>query len=182
MKTWPGYHSWTVDSLLEKYGDIKFRAEAVDWPLKAYCQYMRNNSDESPLYLFDKFFSEKTQIGEEYIIPPVFQEDFFSVLGDDRPDRRWMILGPERSGSSFHKDPNATSAWNAVVQGEKYWIMFPKETTPPGVFVSDDMSEVTSPLSIAEWFEGFHKEARKTPGVKEGLCRRGEVLHVPSGK
>jgi len=142
---------------------------------------MGNNSDESPLYLFDKHFAEKTSMGEEYTIPPLFAEDFFSVLGKDRPDRKWLILGPARSGSSFHKDPNATSAWNAVVEGEKYWIMFPNDITPPGVFVSEDQSEVTSPLSITEWFEGFHKEARRVKGVKEGICRRGEVLYVPSG-
>lgn len=142
---------------------------------------MQNNTDESPLYLFDKYFSEKTTMGEEYTIPEVFTQDFFSVLGTARPDRKWMILGPSRSGSSFHKDPNATCAWNAVVLGEKYWIMFPNDVTPPGVFVSEDQSEVTSPLSIAEWFECFHTEARKIKGVKEGICKRGEVLYVPSG-
>ena len=25
-----------------------------------------------------------------------------------------QIMGPAKSGSTFHKDPNATSAWNAV--------------------------------------------------------------------
>lgn len=181
VKSWPGYQTWTIDSLLCKYGDITFRAEAVDWQLNTYGEYMKNNNDESPLYLFDKHFADKTSMGEEYTIPPLFAEDFFSVLGDDRPDRKWLIVGPERSGSSFHKDPNATCAWNAVIEGEKYWIMFPNHITPPGVFVSEDQSEVTSPLSIAEWFEGFHKEARKVKGVKEGICRRGEVLYVPSG-
>lgn len=181
VKDWPGYARWTIGSLVSLYGDVKFRAEAVDWPLSTYAEYMSNNTDESPLYLFDKWFCDKTNMGTEYSVPPVFAEDFFEVLGDERPDRMWMILGPERSGSTFHKDPNATSAWNAVVQGEKYWIMFPKEITPPGVYVSKDQSEVTSPLSIAEWFEGFHKEARRMKGVKEGICGRGEVLHVPSG-
>ena len=52
---------------------------------------------------------------------------------------------------------------------------------PPGVFVSDDQSEVTSPLSIAEWLSNFHAEARNTPGCKEGICGTGEILHVPSG-
>ncbi|KAF8469551.1 hypothetical protein BDZ91DRAFT_720456 [Kalaharituber pfeilii] len=181
VKSWRGYREWTFDSLLSKYGDISFRAEALDWPLKIYYEYMKNNCDESPLYLFDKHFASKTTMEEEYTIPPVFEQDFFSVLSADRPDRRWMILGPERSGSSFHKDPNATSAWNAVIQGEKYWIMFPRDVTPPGVFVSEDQSEVTSPLSIAEWFEGFHNEARKVKGIREGICRSGEVLYVPSG-
>lgn len=40
---------------------------------------------------------------------------------------------------------------------------------------------MTSPLSIAEWLLGYHAEARQTPGCKEGICREGEVLYVPSG-
>ena len=76
----------------------------------------------------------------------------------------------------------SSSAWNAVLRGSKYWIMFPKSASPPpGVFVSDDQSEVTSPLSIAEWLLGFHEEARQTTGCIEGVCHEGEVLHVPSG-
>ncbi|KAL8945965.1 MAG: hypothetical protein Q9222_007573 [Ikaeria aurantiellina] len=57
----------------------------------------------------------------------------------------------------------------------------PSSPPPPGVYVSDDQSEVTSPLSIAEWLLGFHAEARKTRGCMEGICKEGEVLHVPSG-
>ncbi|KAL9634384.1 MAG: hypothetical protein Q9164_004119 [Protoblastenia rupestris] len=149
---------------------------------------MQNNTDESPLYLFDHSFVSKmsltiSQTGS-YNPPSCFGHDIFSVLGPKRPDHRWLIIGPERSGSTFHKDPNATSAWNAVIRGAKYWIMFPprpNDPPPPGVFVSEDQSEVTSPLSIAEWLLGFHAQARKTQGCMEGICREGEVLHVPSG-
>lgn len=42
-----------------------------------------------------------------------------------QPACRWLIIGPHRSGSSFHVDPNATCAWNAVVSGAKKWILFP---------------------------------------------------------
>ncbi|KAE8363089.1 hypothetical protein BDV27DRAFT_11470 [Aspergillus caelatus] len=193
VKEWPAYQNWTVESLLSKYADTVFRAEAVDWPFKTYVEYMKNNSDESPLYLFDRAFVSKMglKVGQRdeepdatYWPPPCFGEDFFSVLGNDRPDRQWLIIGPERSGSTFHKDPNATSAWNAVVRGSKYWIMFPSSSKlppPPGVYVSEDQSEVTSPLSIAEWLLGFHAEARRTPGCIEGICQEGEILHVPSG-
>ena len=52
---------------------------------------------------------------------------------------------------------------------------------PPGVFVSEDQSEVTSPVSLTEWLLGFHAEARKSKGCLEGLCHEGEVVHVPSG-
>ena len=62
--------------------------------------------------------------------------------------------------------------------------MFPNSPNlppPPGVFVSDDHSEVTSPVSLTEWLLGFHAEARKSRGCLEGLCHEGEVVHVPSG-
>ena len=194
VREWPAYKIWSVESLVERYGETVFRAEAVDWTFRTYVDYMRNNSDEKPLYLFDRDFVSKMGIidGNDqqqsslaaYWPPACFGEDLFSVLGHDRPDRRWLIIGPARSGSVFHKDPNATSAWNAVLRGSKYWIMFPSTSelsTPPGVFVSPDQSEVTCPLSIAEWMLCFHAEARRTPGCLEGICHEGEVLHVPSG-
>lgn len=98
--------------MLEQYGDVQFRAEAVDWPLMTYVDYMNDNHDESPLYLFDRSFVEKMglAVGEDgdYWAPDCFGEDLFTILGDQRPDSRWLIVGPERSGSTFHKDPNAT--------------------------------------------------------------------------
>ncbi|KAG4441321.1 hypothetical protein IFR05_003184 [Cadophora sp. M221] len=190
VRSWPMYKTWNTSSLLQQYGDVKFRAEAVDWTLSTYISYMNNSSDESPLYLFDRSFVQKMNLNTantsppSYTIPTCFGEDLFAVLGASRPDDKWLILGPSRSGSTYHKDPNATSAWNAVLLGSKYWIMFPSTASsppPPGVFVSPDQSEVTSPLSIAEWLLEFHSAARKTPGCVEGVCREGEVLHVPSG-
>jgi hypothetical protein len=155
--------------------------------MERYCSYMRDNKDESPLYLFDRKFAEKMgitvghEVGAAYWKPDCFGPDLFEVLGSERPAHRWLIIGPERSGSTFHKDPNGTSAWNAVIQGSKYWIMFPPTAQVPGVYVSEDSSEVTSPLSIAEWLLTFHEEARQLPDCVEGICRSGEILHVPSG-
>ncbi|KAK8229571.1 hypothetical protein HDK77DRAFT_382896 [Phyllosticta capitalensis] len=191
VKEWPLFGKWTTEYLVDKYADVPFRAEAVDWPLKTYVDYMNNNKDESPLYLFDRSFAEKMQlaVGKDvqdaaYWAPSCFGEDLFAVLGDQRPDSRWMIMGPARSGSTFHKDPNATSAWNAPLTGSKYWLVFPSSASlppPPGVIVSEDSSEVTAPLSIAEYLLSFHELARATPGCREGICHAGEILYVPSG-
>lgn len=50
----------------------------------------------------------------------MFQEDFFDVLNEDqRPSFRWLIVGPERSGASWHIDPGLTSAWNTLLSGRK---------------------------------------------------------------
>lgn len=187
IQNWPVTSEWTIDGLLRDYGETVFRAEAVDWPFSAYHEYMTKNRDESPLYLFDRKFVEKMGItvgndaGASYWRPECFGPDFFEILGKERPAHRWLIVGPARSGSTFHKDPNGTSAWNAVIEGKKYWIMFPPNAQVPGVYVSRDSSEVTSPLSIAEWLLAFHEEARQLPECVEGVCNSGEILHVPSG-
>jgi hypothetical protein len=187
IQSWPVSQNWSLDEILQRFGEVEFRAEAVDWPFATYHDYMINNHDESPLYLFDRKFAEKMdlRIGTDpdasYWKPDCFGPDLFELLGRERPAHRWLIIGPERSGSTFHKDPNATSAWNAVIQGSKYWIMFPPSVSVPGVYVSKDNSEVTSPLSIAEWLLEFHTAARQLPECIEGICGAGEILHVPSG-
>lgn len=201
VKKWPIYKAWTLQHLLDKYREVAFRAEAVDWPLHTYVDYMQNNTDESPLYLFDRSFAEKMDLtvpppsshppkdskAAAYWPPTTFGPDLFVHLDVQRPDNKWLIIGPARSGSTFHKDPNGTSAWNAVITGRKYWLMFPPHISstptglPPGIFLSEDKSEITSPLSIAEYLLTFHAEARRTVGCIEGICEAGEVLHVPSG-
>lgn len=106
------FREWSAEAMLATYGHVKFRAEVVDWPLKTYFDYMNHNHDESPMYLFDHSFVEKMDIpvgtDGQYWAPACFEEDLFDVLGCQRPDSRWLIVGPERSGSTFHKDPNAT--------------------------------------------------------------------------
>ena len=115
VQEWPVYRSWNTEALLEQYGNVKFRAEAVDWSLKTYVDYMRNNRDESPLYLFDRSFVEKMsltigrhQSAASFWIPECFGQDLFAVLGDERPDDKWLIIGPARSGSTFRKDARET--------------------------------------------------------------------------
>ena len=112
IRAWPVYRNWSTESMLSQYGDVIFKAETIDWPLKTYVAYMNDNEDESPLYLFDRLFVEKMGLdvgkGGQYWPPDCFGEDLFMVLGDQRPDSRWLIVGPQRSGSTFHKDPNAT--------------------------------------------------------------------------
>ena len=98
------------------------------------------------------------------------ERDLFSVLPKHlRPDHEWLIAGGRRSGSGFHIDPNATSAWNAVVRGSKKWVLSPPGFPPPGVEPSADLSEVTAPAALADWFRGFYEEA--FGGIEGGEAR-----------
>lgn len=57
---------------------------------------------------------------KDYTVPHIFPEDYFDVLEtDQRPPYRWLIIGPERSGASWHVDPGLTSAWNTLLCGRK---------------------------------------------------------------
>ena len=184
---WPASSQWTQQSLIERYGNVVFRAEAMDTPLENYFRYATlSGQEETPMYLFDKYFPDSCpQLCADYSVPSYFDEDLFSVLGHkDRPDYRWIIIGPEKSGSSFHKDPNATSAWNATVTGSKKWILYPPHVIPPGVYPSADGSEVTTPSSLMEWFMYYYAECKKNrarDGVIECVTRPGDIIFVPSG-
>jgi hypothetical protein len=92
-------------------------------------------NEEAPLYLFDKHFSKGTGL-ETHFVQPEYFHDLFGLLVN-RPDFQWLICGPKRSGSTFHIDPNSTSAWNAVIKGRKKWILYPPGHSPPGVFEHD---------------------------------------------
>lgn len=175
---WP---RWNLELLLKRFAGVKFRQEAVQWPLSLYSQYLAKNCDESPLYLFDCNSEAMKTLRKEYKAPKVFQQDLFTVFGECRPDHAWLIIGSERSGSTFHKDPNHTSAWNTALCGRKIWVMFPPGVTPPGVGTDEEESEVTSPVGIAEWvISGFYNDAVKQD-AHIAITFPGECMHVPSG-
>ena len=159
--------------------------------LSDFLDYCASNTDEQPLYLFDK----KALVGEmaqEFTVPDYFapsRDLFTSLPAPYRPDHRWLIIGGTRSGSSWHVDPNATSAWNACVKGRKRWILTPPEKPPPGVTASADGVDVTSPISLYEWFRVFYSSLaqarcdapRGEVVALEATVEAGEVLFVPSG-
>ncbi len=145
----------------------------------------------------------RTTVASDTINKPITIQDVH------RPDYRWLIIGPKKSGSVFHKDPNATSAWNACIRGKKKWILFPPHMTPPGVFPSEDGGAVETPVSVMEWFLNFYKRAqsimhhsgRRNAGKEqqvasekddakidktsllpiEGVVNEGELIYVPRG-
>jgi hypothetical protein len=79
-------------------------------------------------------------------------------------------MGGPRSGSTWHVDPNATSAWNAVLAGSKKWLLYPPHALPPGVHPSPDGADVAAPVSLMEWFLNFYDATQegKVGGSRAG--------------
>ncbi|KAK3282466.1 hypothetical protein CYMTET_9801 [Cymbomonas tetramitiformis] len=174
----------TREYLLQAYGDRPTIVGGYKMKLHDYYRYAdQAGNDDQPLYLFDKHFSSSaSKLACDYTVPEYFSEDLFAALGAARPDFRWLIVGPQRSGSTFHKDPNCTSAWNAVIKGAKKWVLFPPSCIPPGVHPSEDGLDVAAPVSLVEWFLNFYDEALER-GIQplECICREGDLLFVPRG-
>uniref|UniRef100_M4BBI9 JmjC domain-containing protein n=1 Tax=Hyaloperonospora arabidopsidis (strain Emoy2) TaxID=559515 RepID=M4BBI9_HYAAE len=186
INDWSAMTKWTDKYLEDVCGSTTFDAGGFQFPLEEYLNYARTLQDDQPLFIFDKKFAGKvSQLARDYTVPKYFCDDYFAFLGEARrPDYRWLIIGPAKSGSSFHIDPNATNAWNGVIRGRKKWIMFPPGQVPPGIHPSEDGSEVSAPVSLMEWFMTFYKTCQKLPAhlkPLEGICREGEVMFVPHG-
>uniref|UniRef100_A0A7N0TIB1 JmjC domain-containing protein n=1 Tax=Kalanchoe fedtschenkoi TaxID=63787 RepID=A0A7N0TIB1_KALFE len=183
IDAWAALKKWDKRYLVDVCRDAKFAVGPVETKLGDYFRYSEQAREERPLYLFDPKFAEKVpQLSKDYEVPSYFREDLFSILGTERPDYRWIIMGPAGSGSSFHVDPNSTSAWNAVIKGAKKWVLFPPDFVPPGVHPSPDGAEVACPVSILEWFMNFYDAAREGKRKPiECVCKAGEVIFVPNG-
>ena len=218
VTAWPACNKWTESYIAQAGKDSKFRATSATAPLPAiftleeYFNYARQAREEAPLYLFERDFCKLApSLENDFSVPsyfdpafagksqelsnpvrthlPAHHTDLFRLFGDQaRPDYRWLICGPARSGSIFHIDPNQTNAWNVSVAGRKKWIMYPPGVSPPGVVADAAGAEVTVPISTGEWLLSFwsaHLECRRDPDLRrrplEVIVEPGELVFVPHG-
>ncbi|KAL6650056.1 hypothetical protein ACP70R_014280 [Stipagrostis hirtigluma subsp. patula] len=190
-ENWPARTKWTMQQLTEDYGDVSFRIsqrspQKITMKLKDYVSYMELQHDEDPLYIFDDKFAESAPaLLKDYSVPHLFQEDFFDILDyDQRPAFRWLIIGPERSGASWHVDPGLTSAWNTLLCGKKRWALYPPGRVPGGVTVhvndEDGDVDIETPTSLQWWLDIYpHLAEHEKP--LECTQLPGETIFVPSG-
>ncbi|VAH33721.1 unnamed protein product [Triticum turgidum subsp. durum] len=190
-ESWPARTKWSMQQLVHDYGEVTFRIsqrspKKIIMKLKDYVSYMELQHDEDPLYIFDDKFGESAPaLLEDYRVPHLFQEDLFDVLDyEQRPAFRWFIIGPERSGASWHVDPGLTSAWNTLLCGRKRWALYPPGRVPGGVTVhvsaEDGDVDIETPTSLQWWLDIYpHLAEHEKP--LECTQLPGETIFVPSG-
>ncbi|GAX73493.1 hypothetical protein CEUSTIGMA_g945.t1 [Chlamydomonas eustigma] len=181
VNSWP-VQKWTFDHLSEHFGAIAFGASrptggSAPMLMKDFVDYMKRQSDEEPLYIFDKAFAERApEMLSHFSVPSVFHQDLMSCLGNSRPPYRWLVAGPARSGATWHVDPHLTSAWNALIHGRKRWALYPPHITPPGVD-PDSYDTLTSLQWLLEVYPTLPSHLKPLEFIQEP----GEVVFVPGG-
>ena len=135
MDNLPLGKAWTKETLTEALPNARLLCGGFPYRLGDFFSYQRQvtaaaegrgeglDPDDQTLYLFDHRFQDVAPAlrggdGRDWACPKYFiggDRDLFSLLGAQRPRHSWIIAGCKRSGSNWHQDPNATSAWNAVV-------------------------------------------------------------------
>ncbi len=128
---------WTLDFFKEKLGHLKFpvrqQNEEREMSLAEYIPYMKENEknpSDSPFYL-NTTFGPTDDLLDDYEVPHYFKCGFNNFR--DIPDKTtlsWIYLAPTNSVTGLHIDTIASSAWNLVISGKKFWVFYPTDQNP----------------------------------------------------
>ena len=105
-----------------------------------------------------------------------------TITNITRPPYRWILIGPERSGTGMHVDPLWTNAWVTVLQGLKRWLLFPPETPHESIGMIESKPQIPSSI----WFRDYYDKVTSPTWPKmyqpvEVLQYPGETVFVPAG-
>jgi histone arginine demethylase JMJD6 len=185
-ENWQAMKTCTFSHLVARFGDVQWRfsdTHAETMTLTAYQRYIfsiEGRTDDAPLAIYDSQFDtdERKVILDEYYVPSCFDTDLFRLIddGNQRPPFRWILIGPERSGTGLHIDPVGTHAWVTLIEGCKRWVLFPPSTPAEMIFMQDPQ------IPSVIWFRDHYDAViRKFPEAVEVVQYSGETVYVPAG-
>ena len=123
----------------------------------------------------------------EYNTPLCFSKDLFEYADhvpynqSRRPPWRWILIGPERSGTGLHIDPLWTNAWVTILQGKKRWVLFPPHTP------KENIGMIQPQIPSVVWFQQYYDKIMGDENWPdewkpiEILQEAGETVFVPNG-
>jgi hypothetical protein len=189
---WQARAAWRKDAFVAKYGEVpmrmngrttngrRFRLRLFD-----YMAYAHSCNAEKYLYTFDKKVLDRDDedICDDYELPPFLDpENLFALMDeDDRPDYRWLLVGPHGSATPMHTDPHGTSAWNAVLDGCKRVTFYPPHVIPPGTDEELIHSDYYASQDALQWYRDTYPTLKPEELPVECLVHPGDVVYIPSG-
>ena len=204
--TWPalgdGPRGWSFAALRGRIGhalvDCGSSTGGVPFYLVAANAGRGRGRHDLALYVFDSDFSveggKACLLDDVSGLPSLSEGDVFAAGAaaehDDRPVWRWLLAGPEGSGTLLHQDPWGYSSWNASVVGVKRWVLFPptvpRETLHPPRTDALARAAACFGLALPRGAAAFMEEV--LPGLRgrglgevELLQKPGEVVAFPAG-
>lgn len=194
---WPAHTSWRLSNknyFRKKLGKGLFKVGEDDdgykvkMKMKHFYKYMKNNVDDSPLYVFDSNYDNNPVskcLLSDYKVPSYFQCNYFDLISEKRrPPYRWFLMGPSRSGTTMHVDPLGTSAWNTSIEGRKLWVLFPPDA-PKSIIKGLDVIRKGEDDESINYFVDLLPRIKQVHGERvhpiELIQYPGDTIFVPSG-
>ena len=197
---WPAMAEWTYDKLADRFsneslwrariGDGPENYQNVEW--RDIVHHMRNNLR---FYVFDQLEDDEAKtLEDEFEWPaPIKDADLYAEMKRRghffAGPLRWFALGKLGSGTQPHNDPYASDAWNTLIKGHKWWIIWPegvKADEHLDYIRCDETCSNHEPF-VREWASAIGINAAKTeyfPGqyAEHVLQHPGETIYVPDGR
>lgn len=112
------------------------------------CQVRRNSS---------------CRVFESFRQPDPIPDDLYAKTGFDN-DLDWVIVSQENTGSHPHNDPDLAGAWNYLLNGYKWWVIFPNGLDAKYINCDDDCSpEPNDHSETYRWFHHVLPQLREVP-------------------
>ena len=199
--TWPAMTGWTYDKLTARFSNSShWRARIGDGPENyqngvEWREIAHRMKNDLRFYVFDQLEDEEAKTLEnDYEIPdPIKGADLYAEMKKRghffEGPLRWFALGQLGSGTQPHNDPYASDAWNTLIKGHKWWIIWPEGVTKDDhleYIKCDDTCSYSDPF-VREWASAIGINAARTeyhPGhyAEHVLQRPGETMYVPHGR
>ena len=148
------------------------------------------DGDEASQQQQQQQHSPLSQLLGQYSVPSCFSKCMFGLvhprydsIGGGRPPYRWVLVGPERSGTGLHIDPLRTNAWVTLLEGRKRWLLFPHGTPLSSMGLEEGAIVPSSSVWFAERYaavlENWDEGTTQRP--IEVLQEPGDTVFVPMG-